>query len=108
MEVTVNEVAEELHSTPHKLMHWHECGLLSNAKPMNQLVANIWEPGNCLKIVPNAFVEVFLCEVHIVRAFFTQNVGPLCETNVLKTLAHQPEQCWTVFLLDVRKSSKNL
>jgi hypothetical protein len=80
-------------------MHHHERGLLGNAKPTNQLVANIWESGNCLEVVPDALVEVFLCEVHIVRALFTHNIGPLHETNIIEALAHQAEQCWTIFLL---------
>ncbi len=33
--VAAIEVAEELHSTPHKLMQQHERGLLGNAKPTN-------------------------------------------------------------------------
>jgi hypothetical protein len=35
MEVAAVEVAKELHSTPHKLMHQHEHGILGNAKPTN-------------------------------------------------------------------------
>ncbi len=93
---------EELHLTPHKLMYWHEHGLFCDTKPTNQLVTDIWEPGNCLMVVPNALVKVFLCEVHIAGALFTHKVGPLHATNILKTLAHQAELCWTIFLLDFR------
>ncbi len=38
MEVVTLKVAEKLHSTPHELVHWHECGLLGCTKPANQLV----------------------------------------------------------------------
>ncbi len=34
-EVAAVVIAEELHLMPHKLMHWHEGGLLDNAKPTN-------------------------------------------------------------------------
>jgi hypothetical protein len=89
-------------------MNWHECGLLGNAKPTDQLVANVWKPGNCLEVVPNALVIVLLHEACIVGALFTHNVGPLHETNVLETLARQAEHSWTVFLLGFRKSTKDL
>jgi hypothetical protein len=75
---------------------------------MNQLVTDVWEPSNCLEVVPDALIEVFLCEVHIIGALFTHNVGPLHKTHVLETLAHQVEQCWTIFLHGFRKSSKDL
>jgi hypothetical protein len=81
------KVAEELQTTPHKLIYWHKCGLLGNAKPTNQLVADVQKPGNCLEVIPDALVKVFLCEVRIVGALFAHNVGPLCETNILETLA---------------------
>jgi hypothetical protein len=41
MEVTAIKVAEELHLTPNKIMHWHERRLLGNFKPTNQLVTSI-------------------------------------------------------------------
>jgi hypothetical protein len=89
-------------------MHCHKCGLLGNIKLTNQVVADVREPGNCLKVIPDALIEVFLHQVHLVRALLAHNVGPLGETNVLKTLAYQAEQCWTIFLLDLGKSSDNL
>jgi hypothetical protein len=60
MEVVTLKVAEKLHLTPHELMHWHESGLFCRMKPANQLVTNVWEPGNGLKVVPDALVEVCL------------------------------------------------
>jgi hypothetical protein len=89
-------------------MHWHECRLLGNAKPKNQLVTNIWESSNCLKVVPDALFQVFYCQGHNVGALLAHNIGPLCETNILETSTHQAEQCWTIFLLGFRKSSKDL
>jgi hypothetical protein len=32
-DVATVEIAEELYSMPHELMHWHEGGLLGGAKP---------------------------------------------------------------------------
>ncbi len=72
---------------PHELMHWHERGLLGDAKPTNQLDANVWRPSNCLEVIPDALVKVFLRQVHIVGASLAHNIGPLGETDVLKTLA---------------------
>jgi hypothetical protein len=57
MEVVTLKVAEKLHSTPHELVHWHECGLFGHMKPANQLVANVGEPGNGLELVSDALVE---------------------------------------------------
>ena len=57
MEVVTLKVAEKLHSTPHELVHWHESGLLGRAKPANQLVANVGEPGNGLEVVPDALIK---------------------------------------------------
>ncbi len=51
-EVATVKIADELYLTPHKLMHWHEGGLLGSTKPADQLVANIGEPGDCLKVIP--------------------------------------------------------
>ncbi len=68
------------------------------------MVASIWESGNCLKVIPNTLIEVLLCEVGTIRALLTNNVGPLGETYVLKTLTHQDKQCWTIFPLGFRES----
>ncbi len=48
MEVVALKVAEKLHLTPHELVHRHESGLFCHTKPANQLVANVWEPGDGL------------------------------------------------------------
>jgi hypothetical protein len=93
MDVATVKVAEELYLMPHGFIHMHEGRLLGCAKPTYLLVTNIQEPGNCLKVIPNAFVEVFLCAVRFVEALLTNNVGPLCMTNILETLTHQVKQC---------------
>jgi hypothetical protein len=48
MKVTVVKVAEWLCPTLHEFMYQHECRLLCNAKPMNQLVTYVGQPGDCL------------------------------------------------------------
>jgi hypothetical protein len=72
MEVVTHKVAKELHSMPHELVHRHESGLLGRKKPENQQVANVGEPGNSLKVVPDALVEVCLCKICIMWASFLQ------------------------------------
>jgi hypothetical protein len=93
------EVAEKLHSTPHELVHWHQGGLLGHIKPANQLVANVGEPGNGLKVVPDALVKVCLCLICIVWALFRDNAGPLCQAYLLKALTQEAKQQWTIVLL---------
>ncbi len=56
-EVVTLEVAEKLHLMPHELVHRHESRLLGRTKPANQLVANVGESGNGLKVVPDALAE---------------------------------------------------
>jgi hypothetical protein len=85
-EVVTLKVAEKLHSMPHELVHWHESRLLGHAKPANQLVANVGEPGNGLEVVPDALVEVGLCPICIVWASLCDNAGPLCQAYILKAL----------------------
>ncbi len=102
MEVVTLEVAEKLHSTPHELVHWHESGLLCRTKPANQLVANVGEPSDGLKGVPDALVKVCLCKICIVQALFCGNVGPLCQAYLLKALTQEAKQQWTIVLLRIR------
>jgi hypothetical protein len=85
-EVVTLKVAEKLHSTLHKLMHRHESGLLCHTKPVNQLVPNVGEPGDSLKVVPDALVKVCLHTICIARASFCDNAGPLWQAYVLKAL----------------------
>jgi hypothetical protein len=59
-EVVALEVAEKLYSTMHELVYWHESRLLGHTKPVNQLVTNVVEPNNGLKVVPDTFVDFFL------------------------------------------------
>jgi hypothetical protein len=69
-EVVTLTVAEKLYSMLHELMHWHESELLGHTKPANQLVANVGEPGNGLKVVPDALIEVCPRTICIVRDCF--------------------------------------
>ncbi len=101
-EVVALEVAEKLYLTMHELVHWHESRLLGRTKPANQLVANVEEPGNGLKVVPDALVEVCISTICIVRALFHDNAGPLCQAYVLKALTQEAKQQWIIVLLRIR------
>ncbi len=87
-EVVTLEVAEKLHSMPHEIMHRHESGLLDRTKPANQLVANVGEPGNGLKVVPDTFVEFFLHTICIFWTLLCDDAGPFGQAYILKTLTH--------------------
>ncbi len=91
-EVATLKIAEELYSTLHQLMHWHESGLLGSTKPAVQLVANIGKPGNGLKVIPDTFVKVPFCTICVVGASLRNDVGPFGQAYVLKTLNHQVKQ----------------
>jgi hypothetical protein len=101
-EVVTLKVAKKLHLTLHELVHRHESGLLGSTKPANLLVANVGEPGNSLKVVPDALVEVCPCTICIVRASFCNNAGPLCQAYILKALTQEAKQRWTIVLLRIR------
>jgi hypothetical protein len=75
-EVATVKIADELYWTPHELMHLHEGGLLGSAKPEDQMVANIGEPCNCLKEIPDAFVKVHCCTVYVSGALLGNNACP--------------------------------
>ncbi len=107
MEVVTPEVAEKLHSTPDELMHWHESRLLGGAKPANQLVTNVREPSNGLKVVPDALVEVCLCPICIIWAWFCNDAGPLSQAYLLKALTQEAKQQWTIVLLRIRELSQD-
>ncbi len=89
MVVVTLEVAEKLHSTPGELMHQHECGLLGGIKPANQLVVYVGKPGNGLKVVPDALIEVCLRTICIVWASFCNDNGPLGQAYILKALTQE-------------------
>ncbi len=88
MEVVALKVAEKLYSTTHELVHWYESRLLGRMKPANQLVANVGEPGNGLKVVPDALVKIFLCTIGIFWTSLCNDAGPFGQAYVLKTLTH--------------------
>ncbi len=102
LEVVTLKVAEKLHLMPHELMHWHESGLLGHMKPENQLVANVGEPGDGLKVVPDALLNVCLRRICIIWASFCDNSGPLGQAYVLKALTQEAKQQWTIVLLRIR------
>ncbi len=90
-EVTTLKVAEELYSTLHELVHWHESELLRNTEPANQLVAYVRESGDGLKIIPDTLVEVCLRTISIVWGLLCNDAGPLSQAYTLKALTHEVE-----------------
>jgi hypothetical protein len=106
MEVATVKIADELNLMPHELMHWHEGRFFGSTKPADQLIANIGEPWDCLKVIPDAFVEVCLCMVCNGGALLGSDVCPFSQTYILKTLTHQVKQCWTIVLPGIQKSSQ--
>jgi hypothetical protein len=88
MEVATVEIAEELYSTPHELVHQHEGGLLGSTKSADQLVANIWESSNCLKVIPDAFIQVRLRTVCIGGALLGNDICLFGQAYILKMLTH--------------------
>jgi hypothetical protein len=88
MEVAALKVAEKLYSTTHELVHWHGSGLLGRTKPANQLVANVGEPGNGLKVVPDTFVKFFLHTICIFWSSLCNDASPFSQAYILKTLTH--------------------
>jgi hypothetical protein len=101
-EVVTLKVAEKLHLTPHELMHRHESGLFCHTKPANQLVANVREPGDGLKVAPDALIKVCLHPICIVLALFCDNAGPLRQAYILKALTQEAKQQWTIVILQIR------
>jgi hypothetical protein len=101
-EVVTLEVAERMHLMLHELVHRHESGLLCHTKPVNQLVTNVREPGDSLKVVPDALVEVCLCTICIIWASFCNNADPLCQAYILKALTQEAKQQWTIVLLRIQ------
>jgi hypothetical protein len=86
------EIAEELYSTLHELLHWHEGGLLGCTKPADQLVTNVGKPGDSLKVVPDNIVKVHLRTICIVWTSLCDDAGPLNQAYVLKALTHEVKQ----------------
>ena len=91
MEETTIKIADELYLTLHELMHWHEGGLLGSTKPVDQPVTNTGEPGNGIKVIPDAFVEVCLCTICIVWALLCNDARPLSQAYTLKAMTHEVE-----------------
>jgi hypothetical protein len=87
-EAVALKVAEKLYLTTHDLMHWHESRLLGHMKPVNQLVANVGERCNGLKVVSDTFVEFFLHTICIFWTLLCDDAGLLGQAHILKTLTH--------------------
>ena len=102
---TLLEVAHELHSSPHVIMHRHECGLSSRAKPADQLVADVREPGECFEIVSLALNEALVRLARVVRASRGHDVQPFGQADLLEALFQEREQREPVALL-VRGQSR--
>ena len=100
------EVAHELHSSSHVVMHRHECGLSSRTKPADQLVTDVWEPGERLEIVSLAVDEVLIRLARVVRASRGHDVQPFGQADLLEALFQEREQRGPVALL-VRRQSRN-
>ncbi len=66
---------------PHELMHWQEGRLLSGVNLADQLAADIKEPGDCLKVIPDALVKVCLCMVCFDGALLGNNANPFGKTT---------------------------
>ncbi len=81
MEVVTAKIADKLYLMPHELMYWHEDGLLGSTKPVDQLVADIWELGDCLKVIFDVFVEVWLRMVCISGALLGDDICPFGQTS---------------------------
>jgi hypothetical protein len=101
MEVATLEIAKELYSTLHDLVHQHESELLGSTTPANQLVANIGEPCNGLKVILDAFEKVCLCTIYFIGALLRDDIGPFGQAYVLKTLTYQVKQHWIIVLLSI-------
>jgi hypothetical protein len=91
-EVVALKIAEKLYSTMHEPMHQHESRLLGHTKPANQLIANVGEPDNGLKVVPNTFIEFFLRTICIFWTSLCNDTGPFGQAYILKTLTHYTKQ----------------
>ncbi len=87
-EVVALKVAEKLYLTMHELVHRHESGVLGHTKPANQLVANVGELGNGLKVVPDTFFGFFLSTICIFWTLLCNDAGPFGQAYALKTLTH--------------------
>jgi hypothetical protein len=77
-------------------MNQHEYRLLCNAKPTNQLVAYIGQPGDCL-LKSRLHSWKLLAQGWFVGALLSDVIVPFSKTKVLETLTYKVEQCQNVF-----------
>jgi hypothetical protein len=102
------EVTKELHTATHVVMHRHERRLLSSAKPADQLVANVLEPGKYLEIISLTFDKAFEHFGIFIQATGGDDVLPFGQADLLETLLEQWKQCWTIMLLIGRPAQNDL
>ena len=106
MQETLFEVAHELHSAAHVVMHGHECRLSSGTEPVDQLVANVREPRECFEIILLAFDEIVEHLALVVRTACRNDVQPFGQTDLLEALLHEWKQRRPIALL-VRRHARN-
>ena len=90
------------------IMHGYERRLSSGVEPAEQLVADVWEPGECLEIISLTVGEVFEHLGIFVQTTGRGDVFPFGQTGLLKTLFEQWKQCGTIALLVHRQAQNNL
>ena len=89
-------------------MNWHECRFLDYMKPANQLVANVGEPHQCLKIASNALEKVLICLAVLGRTSCRYNVMPLSECDFLQALFQKREKGRSVLFFVCREAIDHL
>ena len=102
------KVAKKLHLVMHVIVPGHERRLSSSAKPVDQLAADVWKPGECLEVISLTFGEVFKHLGVFISAMGTDVVLPFSQADLLKTLFKQWKQCRTIVLLVDRPAQNNL
>jgi len=102
------KVAKKLHLVMHVIVRGHEHQLSNSAKPVDQLVADVWKPSKCLKVISLTFGEVFKHLGVFIPAMGTDVVLPFTQADLLKTLFKQWKQCRTVVLIVDRPARNNL
>ncbi len=77
-------------------------------EPVDQLVADVQKPGECLKIILLAFDEVIKHLGIFFQASGGDNVLPFSQVGLLEILLDQQKQCGSVAQLVQRQVQENL
>ena len=80
-------------------MNGYECRFHDCEKPVNQLVANVGEAHQYLKIVLDALEKILIHLVVLNRTSCRCNIVLLIECNFLQALFQEREQGWSIHLL---------